>query len=244
VLVILGLLVGGVLSGQSLIRAAEMRAATAQLGQLNAAFRLFQDKYFALPGDMTNATSFWGVRAGTGSDLTCHQTINTTTGTCNGNGNRVISFIAGDSYYGETFAAFQHLAKSGLIEGSYTGATAAPLSYVRLAGINLPAGKISNSMVIISQVSSPTTGDINFFDNTPWGGVMVIKSQADAALITPEEMWNMDTKFDDGLPTKGSVFVYKNTSAGMPNCASDDTVTATYSLTNTSKVCYPFMRIY
>jgi hypothetical protein len=37
---------------------------------------------------MTNATAFWGVRGGdgTGSDVHCHQTLNVTTGTCNGNG--------------------------------------------------------------------------------------------------------------------------------------------------------------
>jgi prepilin-type N-terminal cleavage/methylation domain-containing protein len=61
VLVILGLLVGGVLAGQSLIRAAQLRAVTAQVGQYAAASKTFRDKYFALPGDLPNATSFWPV---------------------------------------------------------------------------------------------------------------------------------------------------------------------------------------
>jgi prepilin-type N-terminal cleavage/methylation domain-containing protein len=55
VLVILGLLVGGVLSGQALIRASEMRSITAQANQYRAAIYSFRDKYFAIPGDMANA---------------------------------------------------------------------------------------------------------------------------------------------------------------------------------------------
>ena len=60
VLVILGLLVGGVLSGQSLIAAAALRSVTTQEARWVAATQTFRDKYFALPGDMNNATSFWG----------------------------------------------------------------------------------------------------------------------------------------------------------------------------------------
>ena len=60
VLVILGLLTGGILSGQSLIRAAELRSVTTEYSRYTAATYSFRDKYFALPGDMSNAESFWG----------------------------------------------------------------------------------------------------------------------------------------------------------------------------------------
>ena len=82
VLVILGLLVGGVLSGQSLIRAAELRSITAQQQRFVTSINAFRDKYFALPGDMTNAQSFWGVANATPS--TCYSTAGTGTQTCNG----------------------------------------------------------------------------------------------------------------------------------------------------------------
>ena len=68
VLVILGLLVGGVLSGQSLIRAAQLRSVTTQFANYRAAVFTFRDKYFALPGDMANASAFWGSAGGTGAD--------------------------------------------------------------------------------------------------------------------------------------------------------------------------------
>ena len=62
VLVILGLLVGGVLSGQSLIRAAELRAATQEYQRYYTATQTFRDKYFAIPGDFNNAQAFWDSR--------------------------------------------------------------------------------------------------------------------------------------------------------------------------------------
>src|SRR3569833_319215 len=65
VLVILGLLDGGVHTGQSLIRAAELRSVTTQYQRFLTAVQTFRDKYFALPGDMTNAHSYWGIAIAT-----------------------------------------------------------------------------------------------------------------------------------------------------------------------------------
>src|ERR1700754_5054766 len=90
VLVILGLLVGGVLAGQSLIRAAELRSISTDTTQYRTALFSFREKYNALPGDMINATSFWGDRA-TGAESCADGAIaNGTPGTCNGNGNGMI----------------------------------------------------------------------------------------------------------------------------------------------------------
>ena len=87
VLVILGLLVGGVLTGQSLIRAAELRSVTTEYGKYSTAIRAFKDKYFALPGDMTNAIAFWGPAPDCADTAT---TAGTGTQTCNGDGNNNI----------------------------------------------------------------------------------------------------------------------------------------------------------
>lgn len=50
VLVILGLLTGGILAGQSLIRAAELRAVSTEYSRYITATQSFRDKYFAVPG--------------------------------------------------------------------------------------------------------------------------------------------------------------------------------------------------
>lgn len=47
VLVILGLLTGGILAGQSLIRAAELRAVSTEYSRYATAVQSFRDKYFA-----------------------------------------------------------------------------------------------------------------------------------------------------------------------------------------------------
>ena len=60
VLVILGLLTGGILTGQSLIRAAELRSVTTEFQKYQTAMMTFRDRYMALPGDMRNATAFLG----------------------------------------------------------------------------------------------------------------------------------------------------------------------------------------
>ena len=89
VLVILGLLVGGVLSGQSLIRAAELRSVTRDITRYTTATYTFRDKYFSIPGDMTSATSFWGT-----DNVSCPNGGGST-GTCNGNGDGAIGDPAG-----------------------------------------------------------------------------------------------------------------------------------------------------
>ena len=57
VLVIIGLLIGGVLQGQALISSAKTNGVIKKLQSLQAAYYSFQDKYGAVPGDMSNASS-------------------------------------------------------------------------------------------------------------------------------------------------------------------------------------------
>ena len=85
VLVILGLLVGGVLGGQALIRAAEIRGVLADKDKYIAAVYTFKNKYHALPGDIPNAATLWGLVHA--NPFNCSTTSTThPTATCNGNG--------------------------------------------------------------------------------------------------------------------------------------------------------------
>lgn len=59
VLVIIGLIIGAVLLGRDLIKAAEIRAAISELANIQTALVMFEDKYKALPGDMSDATAYW-----------------------------------------------------------------------------------------------------------------------------------------------------------------------------------------
>ena len=57
VLVIIGLLLGGVLKGQELITSARVRNLISQQDGVKAAYFGFLDRYRALPGDYTTATT-------------------------------------------------------------------------------------------------------------------------------------------------------------------------------------------
>lgn len=147
VLVILGLLVGGLLAGQSLIRAAELRKLTTSVNRYQTAMHAFRDKYFALPGDMANATRFWDVAGGdgTGIDSTCYSTASTDAKTCNGNGDGVINDTLA-AVAGEPGRAWQQLANAGMLEGSYNGA----YTKTSLAANNVPTGGVGNTGIVVS----------------------------------------------------------------------------------------------
>ena len=127
VLVILGLLVGGVLTGQSLIRAAELRSITTEKDKFITALNAFRDKYMAIPGDMANAYAYWGDACGTNSNAA-------NTG-CNGNGDGLVRFGGA-----ENLKVWEHLSRAGLIEGTFDGIG----SVEHISGIDAAANDKSN----------------------------------------------------------------------------------------------------
>lgn len=250
VLVILGLLVGGILAGQSLIRAAEIRALSSSAQTYRAALYAFRDKYLAIPGDMTNATAFWGTLAGSGSDATCQNTEATGAATCNGNGDGFIDG-SGSVTSSERFRFWQHLANAGLAEGRYTGRTDSSTSgsYVLTAGKNVPQVR-GNAMVDPYTFNSgdvtSTTGVFLFSGAAVPGRHMLAYRTVSntAALVTPEELWNIDTKLDDGRPATGIVLGPQQSWSASTNCTTSDTPTsATYNLALRDKICRFHVRL-
>ncbi len=214
VLVILGLLVGGVLSGQSLIRAAELRSVNSEYQRYSAAMGTFRDKYFALPGDMSNATSFWAAEA-------------------NGDGNGLIMGSAPTvAATNETGHFWSQLALAGLIEGVYTPASwASPV-----LGTTNPSGKMATSGWHMRSVGTVANDDItvgttgagtNIMYEGNYGNafffmkaVTLAAPTAAGGLMRAEEAWNIDTKMDDGKPMTGSVTSLEIQGAASPNgCA-------------------------
>jgi prepilin-type N-terminal cleavage/methylation domain-containing protein len=240
VLVILGLLTGGILAGQSLIRAAELRSVSTDTMRYQTAVYSFRDKYFALPGDMTNAQSFWNVRVA-GSNLVCQQTVNVSTGTCNSDGNGIIDFITGDATLSsERVLAWQHLALAGLVEGSYTGASMSASTFTYQAGVNVPRGRLANSSYYFAYIGVPSGGNPEFYGASWASNMMQLMGGANGAsnrLLKPEEMWNIDMKMDDGKPAQGVVIANKTTGTYAPGCTTADTLAAEYTLTATDKLC-------
>jgi prepilin-type N-terminal cleavage/methylation domain-containing protein len=233
VMVILGLLVGGVLSGQSLIRAAELRAISTEYSRYYTAVQAFKDKYFAVPGDMSNAQSFWGVAHATAA--TCNTTPSTSALTCNGDGNGRINNSMGSN---EQFRFWQHLANAGLIEGNYNGVQGAGGSDEAVIGTNVPRSKLSNAgWSIYYSANDPGNADVfaNDFQNFFTFGGFVATGYTGNRVLKPEEAWNIDTKVDDGKPGMGRVIV--RYIQECTNATGQTDITTTYKLTNTANQC-------
>lgn len=234
VLVILGLLVGGVLAGQSLIRAAQVRAVVSEHTRYQTALHSFRDKYFAIAGDMSNATRFWGVQAGAttdGRDATCaaltHTTPSTDSRTCNGDGNGRIDGVPSTNVY-ERYRVWQHLANAGLIEGQYTGVPGSGGIYNTIAGQNTPTSKTDGASWSHIYTGTITSAGGGLFVGN-YGNVAEIRKDGATALsfLKPEEAWNIDTKMDDGLPAQGTVLPYDQTY--QTNCTNGSVYTLSYS---------------
>lgn len=248
VLVILGLLVGGVLGGQALMHAAQLRSVTEDFNKYQSAVHAFRDKYRALPGDMPNAVRFWGAQAGTtadGVDATCAalsqdaDAAATGTETCNGDGNNQVYGVS----WHETWRAWQHLANAGLIDGQYTGVTADD-SYVTIgeAGVNMPASRMEGAGFVINYLAPRPLPDGGYFSSR-YGNILRFGGgesvDQDPGFITAQDALNVDLKMDDGRPGTGSVLAYRN--LYRPNCTStDDADTAEYLVQQNLKQCNLF----
>jgi prepilin-type N-terminal cleavage/methylation domain-containing protein len=242
VLVILGLLTGGILAGQSLIRAAELRSVSTEFDRYMAATQTFRDKYFALPGDMNNAQKFWGSAAVCPGD---HTNPSTTATTCNGNGDGTI-VNAGTS--NEPFRYWQHLANAGLIEGTYIGVSGnATGSNSAIPGTNIPRSKINNAgwtayyrvptFAGSTEEYAGPNGNLYQFGGTRSTGISI------EPVLKPEEAWNIDTKADDGMPGRGKIIA-----SMWDNCTtsgSETDLAGAYALTTTSNQCsLQFVRLF
>jgi len=108
VLVIIGLLLGGVLKGQSMIENAKIKNLVNDIDGIATAFRAYQDRYKSLPGDdplASNAGRGW-------------------TDAVVGNGNgRLLNNNAFDAGNNENQRLWQHLRYAGFITGNPAGTT-------------------------------------------------------------------------------------------------------------------------
>jgi prepilin-type N-terminal cleavage/methylation domain-containing protein len=172
VLVIIGLLLGGVLKGQELITGARVRNLIAQQDGIKAAYFGFLDRYRALPGDYAQATN---------------NVPNVAAGPCgvagslgNGNGNGSIT-TAGS----ENILVWEHLARAGFINGSYTCATTASTG---------------------TSPSNPYGGILDLqFDGAFFGAGAGSRHNLKTGGSVPSDILaEVDRKVDDGNPAQGS----------------------------------------
>jgi len=230
VLVIIGLIAGGIVAGSAMIRAAELRAVLTEYQQYQTATHTFRDKYLGLPGDIRNANAFW-------TDAT------------DGDGNGTITMVNNSGSNGdmdfEMFGFWEQLALAELISGTYDGQSGPTAGWDSDIGDNVPASKLSGAGWAMKNDSAVDFSSAAVFEGT-YGVNLRFGAEAGNTLpttgiISPEELWNLDTKIDDGKPGRGNIRARE----ASTNCHTAGTSTtlpladvAEYNLTSTdSSAC-------
>ncbi len=233
VLVILGLLTGGILAGQSLIRAAELRKYQTNFTKYETAVLSFRDKYMALPGDMPNAESFW-------NRLTalCPANANPTAanGVCNGNGDGQVTF----SVVREIGNVFPMLARAGLIEGSYVYIDVPGNGDAQMLGVTYPPGPENTAYQI--RYLDYYGRSLNYLHV---GAVSTGTTGYGKGTLKVDEAWNIDTKMDDGIASTGKLLGAREWTAApttsAQRCTSQSASVAspisTYNLSTAIELC-------
>ncbi len=234
VIVIIGLIIGGVLFGRDLIKAAEIRAQVTQFSEFDIAIKTFRLKYADyLPGDIPDAVkTAYGICCGSG-------------GTSNGNGiiegyNGVSSNVYPTyNLYAEPMVFFQHLSLTGLIKGRYFSCFGC---YSYEDGMQFPRAKIANAGIFAySKADTKLAYFLGLNRSVTDNSTNLVSALSTAGVISPTDAYALDIKTDDGLPTTGKIRSATitairpayDTSDGNCSTASSNT----YNVQNTNIYC-------
>ena len=248
VLVIIGVLVGSVIIGKTLIESSKLQTVITDADSYTSAVNNFKQAYQSLPGDFSNAQGVWGSL----SSL-CHTASDKTNGTCNGNGNGQITGngsggAATANNAAEIFLFWQHLNRAGMLPQSLSGAAGAGGGSAAIIGTNTPAGSIKGSGFSVIWYGDLTTagscGSAQCFAGN-YGNVLVFGASSISGsypyianditykpILMTEQAQYIDTKIDDGNPTSGKIRSYSNASS-FSSCTNG----SIYNLTNTTRSC-------
>lgn len=207
VLVIIGLIVGGVLSGKDLIRAAVVRATIGQVERYETAANAFRTKYGGLPGDVEN-------QANHGFDDPA--------GAAALEGNNLIDRSADDAvqFDREAAAFFRHLYQANLIS-EYIAGAADYSAAVDDMSLFAPGAKINKSVRMVVY----NTGGANYFGmlnlSVTNGAVTSDNANSEMAVI---DAFSIDQKMDDSYPTTGRVIAVTSMTAADTGAAAADNI--------------------
>jgi len=238
VLVIIGLIVGGVLVGQDLIKAAEVRATVGQYEKFNASINTFRTKFDGIPGDLagSKANAF---------GLLVHGTAGSIGTTGFGDGNGLINDTASTNTnlpVGETLVFWRHLSDASLTDGAYGRdiTTALALGATPTPGDYFPPAKLGRGNYWV--VGSAQGDNYYVLGGVGNGGTISGTTYNATGALTPIETFNIDTKVDDGAPNTGQVQARGIGTSGVLNTAfsplsAGSTVPASVNATSTAATC-------
>jgi len=209
VMAVIGILIGGVLKGQELLRNAQLKRTYADVAALGAAHMGFLDKYSQLPGDMVTATSriqgCGGMTAGGNwcADGNGDSRVGLTLGLQPGGGSNEGHLQSGllSMPEVETTLYFRHLLGAELIKGVGIHNPGDPTLGSTHPGVPFGGG--------ITVFWSNRSGDYGAGLIYRWTKTVVPIGGAARntiyGIISPNDAENFDRKYDDGLPDAGFI---------------------------------------
>ncbi len=227
VMMIIGLLIGGILKGQEMLKNAAITATIKQISSYDGAMAAFMDKYGSQPGDMAMARA----RIPGCTDATNCQ---------NGNGNSIIGTPvipwngSASGMATENTQFWKHLALSDFISGinpSYPGVA---------WGESHPAARLGGGFTavygsITNDVASMDGFQIRLQNCLVCGNVETDGGSLGTQPVSPSEAAKIDRKMDDGMPFSG--FVRASVWGGNNGCE------GTYDETITVKSCVMYFKL-
>ena len=231
VMVIIGLVVGAIVMGQSLLQAAQIRSQVSQVEQIETAVASFRSKYNCLAGDCAQATNFFsGVTKGNGNGVICRNSGGAAMDAC------LFATTNGAVAWSgtmESSSVFDHLAAAGLENMEQYDET---VTASNMPGIGFPVMRFQGSGVQATAALGTRGGvlihHLKTFQHIHEGPKITLGACGGGGAGTAvgfscgmngEEAYMLDAKMDDGLPLSGKVtiqgvgFVYR-----VPGAAFDD----------------------
>lgn len=225
VLIIIGLIISGVLTGKSLIYQARVRAVISDFNELDTAWNLFYIKYDGIPGDLADAHLFWpGCNSGAANS------------DCSGNGDGWVDAAGANSPFTvnnlENVRAWQHYTLAGLIAGEYSGVGTSSYGHTLSNSPTAMDGRgiymYSYSNQLGYDYNELVVGAIHT-DNSPYAG-----------LFTPTQVHVIDKKLDNGVSITGSFYASTGIDYGGEGdiCRDGGSPPHLYNLSEERAVCF------
>ena len=177
VLVIIGLLLGGVLKGQEMVKSAKVKAYKTTVDAITAASQGYLDRFRSIPGDDSGAATRFPIA--------------NFPNVVNGNGNGWVDGVWNSTALGvESNQFFMHLIAAGFIKGNSNAATPMEMKPKGPNGEVLGVGNNLNGAPGLSACFQNTNGeyaelvDLAFDDGRPGGGSVRVNNTPAQASYT------------------------------------------------------------
>jgi prepilin-type N-terminal cleavage/methylation domain-containing protein len=217
VVVVLGILIGGIVAGQSIIESAKKREVITGFTQLRTGLNAFKLEFDAIPGDMEDAYDYWG------DDCSTYGNTSVSERKCNGDGDNKVTSETGNfdnycfSVNCERCMFFKHLNLAGLWNekfecGDYNllneDVYKNPLDYSAFFFVSnrcksdvLYHNDCDNPSEYISKMYIMSSRNVSSLTTDRW----LRSCSSQAASFTPKQQKYLDEKLDDGKPKTGKL---------------------------------------